>query len=181
MFHALKILHQNKRNTSRRTNEQNLSLCLVVSRVKWSAASLSLCMLNTWSAWYLDDHRFLFMKFQKGVFVQVKAKVTFTLFAKNVWDAFALRHLASPSFLLVDGNVIYIVVSHSFLRNHLCCCVVSFQFFTVKISSTKIDNLTLFVYTTRPSSAKAGEIKYLSSSRHSCLLSCKPTSLQWFR
>jgi len=41
--------------------------------------------------------------------------------AKDVWGAFALRHLTSPSFLLVDGEVIYIAVPHSVLRNHLCC------------------------------------------------------------
>jgi len=107
------------------------------------------------------------MKFEKGVLVLLKAKICFTLLAKSVWGAFALRHLASPSFLLVDGKVIYIVVSRSFLRNHLCLC---FQFLTVKMSSTEIDILTLFVYTTCPSLAKAGEIKYLNSSRHSCLV-----------
>jgi len=61
------------------------------------------------------------MKFQKGVLVLVKAKICFKLLAKDVWGAFALRHLASPSFLLVDGKVTCIVVSQSFLRNQLCC------------------------------------------------------------
>jgi len=55
------------------------------------------------------------MKFHRGVFVLVKAKICFTLLAKDVWGAFALRHLALSLFLLVDGKVIYIVVSHSFL------------------------------------------------------------------
>jgi len=61
------------------------------------------------------------MKCQKGVPVDVKAEICFTLLAKDVWGAFALRHLTSPSFLLVDGEVIYIAVPHSVLRNHLCC------------------------------------------------------------
>ena len=58
------------------------------------------------------------MKIQKGVIALVKARICFTLLAKDAWGAFELRHLASPSFLLVDGKVMYIVVSHSFLRNH---------------------------------------------------------------
>jgi len=37
-----------------KTNERNLSLCLLLSPVKWSATSLSLCVLKTWSAWHLD-------------------------------------------------------------------------------------------------------------------------------
>jgi len=64
--------------------------------------------------------RLLFMKFQKEL-VLVQAKICFTLLANDMWGASVLRLLASPSFLLVDGKVIYIVVSHSFLRNHLYC------------------------------------------------------------
>ena len=117
MFYSHKILHQNKRNTTIRTNEQNLCLYLLVSPVNWSAAPLSLCVLNTWPAWNLDD-QVLFMKFQKELLVLIQAKICFTLLANDMWGTFVLRHLSSPSFFLVDGKVIYIVVSHSFLRNH---------------------------------------------------------------
>jgi len=64
------------------------------------------------------------MKFQEKVFVLVKAKICFTLLVRDVWGAFALRHLASPSFLLVDGKVIYIIVSH-FLSKSFWCFVLS--------------------------------------------------------
>jgi len=37
------------------------------------------------------------------------------------------------------------------------------SFFTVKISSTKIDQLLLFVYTSCPALAKTGEINYLQT------------------
>ena len=177
MFYSHKILHQNKRNTRRRNNKQNLSLCLLVSPVKWSAASLSLCVFNTWSAWHFDEQACLY-EILKRSFCSCQDKDMLHTFGKRCVGCFCIE--ASCITLVSPGK----------WEGQLHCCfsqfpsksfVVSFQFLTVKMSSTEIDILTLFVYKTCPSLAKAEEIKYLNSSRHSCLLCCKPTSLKSFR
>jgi len=154
-FIKTKETQEYERNLS---NERNLSLCLLVSPVKWSATSLSLCVLKTWSAWHLDDQASLYEN-SKRSYCSCQGKNMLHTFGKRCVGCFWIE--ASCITLVSPGrweSHVHCRFSQFPSKSLEIICVVSFHFLTVKMSSTEIDALTLFVYTTCPSLAKAGEI-----------------------
>ena len=79
-----------KGNTIRRTNKQNLSLCILVSPAKWFAASLSLCVMNTWSASHLYEQASLYEISRKS-FCSCQGKDMLHTFGKRCVGCFCVE------------------------------------------------------------------------------------------